>query len=296
MSCHLWHCCRIGGVAVAWLESHQSLGDHPKTRKAARLLGIGTPQLVGHLMYLWWWALDYAEDGDIGKFSDDDIAFAARWDGDAVQFARALVECSFGEGAGFIDRRGDQPQIHDWWEYAGKLIEKRRADAERKRIGRTTEPPRPTATTPVSVQRMSVGHPADGSATAYVTNHTNQPTATNQPTNPDQPSPARDDESSWLPTYCSTLNGTYPNVVKSFSGLTNELSEGWLRTTLAEVEQDVGPLPRDALQEGIGIAFQQVRRALDSERKGGRAIATARGLAKKIILTSLKEQAHGTAA
>lgn len=105
-----------------------------------------------------------------------------------------------------------------------------------------------------------------------------------------------DESSSWSPTYAETLNGAYPQVVRSFAELSKEMSEGWFRTALAEIERDVGPLPRDALQEGLGVAFQQVRRAMDSERKGGRPIATLRGLSKKIILDSLKEQASGTAA
>jgi len=39
---------------VAWIESHQTLGQHPKTRKLARLLNISAPTAVGHLQFLWW--------------------------------------------------------------------------------------------------------------------------------------------------------------------------------------------------------------------------------------------------
>ena len=34
---------------MAWIEAHQELRNHPKTKKAARLLGISRPQMIGHL-------------------------------------------------------------------------------------------------------------------------------------------------------------------------------------------------------------------------------------------------------
>jgi hypothetical protein len=76
---------------MAWIESHQSLGRHPKTKAAARALDISRVQLVGHLHYLWWWALDFAEDGDLSGIDPDDIAEEAMWDGDPG-LARPIVE------------------------------------------------------------------------------------------------------------------------------------------------------------------------------------------------------------
>ncbi len=77
---------------MSWFESHQSLGDHPKTIRAAHTLKISTPQLVGHLSYLWWWALDYAQDGSLFTFSAIEIAHAARWkkNPEALLFAVVL--------------------------------------------------------------------------------------------------------------------------------------------------------------------------------------------------------------
>lgn len=211
---------------MAWLESHQSLGEHPKTRKAARLLGVGLPQMVGHLHFLWWWALDYAEDGDLSRFSDEDIELAARWDGESGVFAAALSACSFGDGAGFIDLRSGKPIIHDWWDYAGKLIEKRRTDAERKRAGRSTSAPAPTATNQEDVASSSNGRPQDIHRTAQVNQPTNQPTVTeptNQPTNDagaDAPidrslaKPVRD------PPGFSAFWSAYPNKVRRKQAVT----------------------------------------------------------------------------
>lgn len=115
---------------MAWIESHQELRDHPKTRRAARLLGIGTPQLIGHLHFLWWWAVDYAEDGDLARFDEFDIADAAGWEGDPGQFVAALMQCGPGDSQGFID---PDYTLHDWDDYAGRLIQQREANRERQR-------------------------------------------------------------------------------------------------------------------------------------------------------------------
>jgi hypothetical protein len=132
---------------MAWIESHQSLSAHPKTRKAARALGITVPHLMGHLHCLWHRALDIAEDGDLSKFDNDDIAILAEWDGDAADFVLALVNCGPGDSPGFLERDGPcgDPEeqrtgalvLHDWWEYAGKLIARRRKDRQRKAHARS---------------------------------------------------------------------------------------------------------------------------------------------------------------
>jgi hypothetical protein len=132
---------------MAWIESHQSLSAHPKTRKAARALGITVPHLMGHLHCLWHRALDIAEDGDLSKFDNDDIAILAEWDGDAADFVLALVNCGPGDSPGFLERDGacgDPAEqrngalvLHDWWEYAGKLIARRRKDRQRKAEARS---------------------------------------------------------------------------------------------------------------------------------------------------------------
>lgn len=106
---------------MAWIESHQELGDHPKTRKLATMLGVHRMQAVGHLHALWWWALDYAEDGDLSNFDPFDIALGARWDGDADLFVRALAGCGPRGSSGFLDEADDGFVIHDWAEHTGML-------------------------------------------------------------------------------------------------------------------------------------------------------------------------------
>lgn len=109
---------------MAWIESHQEIGRHPKTKRLARTLGVSLPTAIGHLQLLWWWALDFAPDGSLSAFDDGDIADAMLWDGDPAVLVAALL------GTGWMD---DDRGIHDWYDYAGKLVERRRTEAERLR-------------------------------------------------------------------------------------------------------------------------------------------------------------------
>jgi polyhydroxyalkanoate synthesis regulator phasin len=128
---------------MAWIESHQELGRHPKTKRLARELKISLPTAVGHLFYLWWWVLDYAADGSLEKYSDEDIADAAEWTGDAKELVQALIK------SGFIDEEDGRKSVHDFHDYAGKLVERREKDRERKRK---------SATIPQDFQRNSNGN------------------------------------------------------------------------------------------------------------------------------------------
>lgn len=136
--------------AMAWIESHQSLLGHRKTGRISRRLGISKVTAIGHLHCLWWWCLDNADDGDLTRIDVEDIAEGACWEGDAQQFLDALIY------AEFVDRNDDGVIVlHDWMDFAGKLVEKRRSDARRKREARHSE----------DVRRTSSGHPADGAGT-----------------------------------------------------------------------------------------------------------------------------------
>lgn len=148
---------------MAWIEAHQTLGQHPKLRKLAALLGVSRPQAVGHCIHLWWWCLDYAQDGCLARYDAVDVALAAEWTGDAAEFVDAL------ERAGFVDRTDNGLRIHDWVDYAGRLIERRKADAERKRAGRPGALREPTDGRPTDVRRTSAGHPSDRARTARLT-------------------------------------------------------------------------------------------------------------------------------
>lgn len=117
---------------MAWIESHQELARHPKTRRLARALGEALPTVIGRLHLLWWWALDYADDGALGDEAADDLADALMWEGDPSVLWAALVRTRF------IDDTADGARLHDWDDYAGRLLDKRRAEVERVRRWRDT--------------------------------------------------------------------------------------------------------------------------------------------------------------
>src|SRR4029077_8480416 len=124
----------LHGRLMAWIESHQAIGSHPKTIVLCELLKVRLPTAVGFLHYLWWWALDYAQDGRIGKFAPKVIAHACHWTGKPDAFINGLTT------AGFLEQTPVGLVIHDWQEYAGSLLDRRRADAERKRSVRRKAP------------------------------------------------------------------------------------------------------------------------------------------------------------
>lgn len=144
----------------AWVESHQALRDHPKVVKLSRQLGIGRRDAVGLLHYLWWWALDHAEDGDITEYDADDMAAAVDWEGDAELLVKALLGCGPGTKPGFLEQCGDRVVLHDWWNYAGKLVAKRRSDRERQRANRAASP-----ADPMDVHRTSQDRPSTSQVT-----------------------------------------------------------------------------------------------------------------------------------
>lgn len=134
---------------MAWLEVQQSLPRHPKNLRLSAKLRIHRAQSAGHLLFLWLWSLDYAPTGNLSAFGPAEISAAADYPGDSELFTQALRD------TGWIDPDGS---LHDWYDYAGKLIEKREADRERKAEERKKNGSG-------AVHRTSSGHPRDGAGT-----------------------------------------------------------------------------------------------------------------------------------
>lgn len=94
------------------------------------------------------------------------------WIGEPGKFVEALVK------SGYLDttEEGDIV-IHDWYDYAGKLIEKRKEDAERKRQSKhkikKSEPDAELQSNPngvpTDIQRSSEGVPSDVHRNSNVT-------------------------------------------------------------------------------------------------------------------------------
>lgn len=224
---------------MAWIESHQELRDHPKTRRLARYLGIHVREAVGLLHFLWWWALDYAEDGDLSRFEAADIADAILWDGDPEQAVDALVR------AGFLDRTDSGLVIHDWDEYAGRLVEQRRKNRERKRRSRA--------------RHADVTRDTQGRHGATIPN----PTEPNQ-TNAAAAAPAREDEPESLPTtpYDRAPDGL-AEVERVYHRLTGRMLSGKDMPLACDVLQLATP---DQIIRAIERGVQQFRPAYAGDR------------------------------
>ncbi len=78
--------CRGYAVKLAALNSI-------KFKKLKRRLCLAHWQTVGLLESIWLFTQGNAIAGDIGKHSDEDIAAAIEWEGDATELINTLVEC-----------------------------------------------------------------------------------------------------------------------------------------------------------------------------------------------------------
>lgn len=137
-----------------WIPVHQELLHHPKTKKMSRLLKISTPATIGHLVYLWHWAVNYAPDGNLNKYDAYDISEGSEWEGDPVEFLNSLISSRF------IVEINNQLHINDWNEYAGKFIKKAEKEADRKRKKR--EEWKMSAGCPQDVHRTDTESPQHG--------------------------------------------------------------------------------------------------------------------------------------
>jgi DnaD/phage-associated family protein len=92
--------------------------------KLAEVLHISEVTAVGHLVYLWLWALDNAQDGDLTNIADVSLAKAARYTRGSAKFVLGLTQ------AGFLSINENTRELHDWFVYAGKLIAQREIQRE----------------------------------------------------------------------------------------------------------------------------------------------------------------------
>ena len=115
---------------ATWIRVDQTLLDHEKTFNLGEQLELAEPYAAVHVIALWMWAIDHALDGKLPE-NDKLIARAARWDGPAAPFVEALI------AVGFIDDDiHGYRTIHNWEKYAGAMLRRRAANANRMRKAR----------------------------------------------------------------------------------------------------------------------------------------------------------------
>ncbi len=139
---------------MAWIQVHQQLKDHRKLLAAADELEIEPAHMLGLLTSFWLWALDNAPSGSLGGISNRMIARAAQWNGSPDIFVEAMAN------AGLLDEaNGGELEIHDWYEYAGKLIDQREAEKNRSKRRRAA-----AAASTSDDRRTTAGQAVDGTA------------------------------------------------------------------------------------------------------------------------------------
>jgi len=104
------------------------MARHRKTLKLSKNLKISRREAIGLMVDLWTWGMDNADkDGLLIGLEAEDIAAALdypRKHGDEI--VKAIVD------AGYIDNSDEGYIIHSWYEYCGKLNDKR--EDTRKRV------------------------------------------------------------------------------------------------------------------------------------------------------------------
>lgn len=104
---------------MAWIESHQSLERHPKRVDLAARMKWSKPESIGRLHLLWWWVVDFAEDGNLQKYNDAQIAEAMCVDiANSGDLVKALVAARWLERTPYF-------RVRNWWSYSGRFLQVR---------------------------------------------------------------------------------------------------------------------------------------------------------------------------
>ncbi len=112
--------------------------DHPKMDALAEALGIELWGAVGLMECLWHFTAKFAPAGDIGKYSNWQIANKLGWQGDPSALMQALVN------AHFVDHDDQHHYIvHDWSQHCEDAVQRelarkgqRFADGKKPNIAR----------------------------------------------------------------------------------------------------------------------------------------------------------------
>lgn len=111
--------------AMAWIELHDNLPDHPKTLAVARALDMDKDMVVGKLCRLWTWCLANREDGLLALEDGETLCEVMRFTGGAKKLMQALCTPPKGGEAGFIEPTPGGYRLHGWEERTSLLMETR---------------------------------------------------------------------------------------------------------------------------------------------------------------------------
>lgn len=101
--------------------------DHPKIQRLQRRLSLTRFEAMGLLEALWHFTGRYAPQGDLGRWSDEEIAAWIEWPGDPGELIGTLVIC------GWLDvNETYRLVVHDWPDHADEATK-----VSLKRAGKT---------------------------------------------------------------------------------------------------------------------------------------------------------------
>lgn len=119
---------------MAWIEFHGSkIKRLPKFKSFRRALQWSPNEALGFLGSFWSEVIELREDGDISKWSHEDIAEAGNTALDPERVWDALV---FNE---WIDARGGKVLVHDWLDTAGSFLRSKYGSGRRRNLARLRE-------------------------------------------------------------------------------------------------------------------------------------------------------------
>lgn len=111
---------------MAWIEFHDTVIEHYKTKDLARCYGCEVNTAIGMLGRFWLWCVKFADDGDLRRHNDDRIGDSVGLNGEqAKRFVDAMVQSCW------IDRK-PYFRVHDWWDFAKSFLKSRYKDEPEK--------------------------------------------------------------------------------------------------------------------------------------------------------------------
>jgi len=122
-------------MARTWTKIETAIVDHPKTWALARAWQTHPYMVVGFFVAFWGYLIEYHPDGNVDEVPDEVLErFAAPCTARALGVVGTVRDAL--RTTGWVDRDG---RWHDWDDYSGALVRKRRANAERMKQERLTK-------------------------------------------------------------------------------------------------------------------------------------------------------------
>lgn len=127
--------------------------DLLKFKRLQRRLGASVPTVCGLLELLWISTSKNAPQGDIGRFTNEEIAIGCFWDGDPDLLVNSLLEC------GWLDASEEHRLVvHDWAEHCPSWVKGNLASQKKEFVQPAKQGAKGGAKPP------AIGAPAEGGA------------------------------------------------------------------------------------------------------------------------------------